>query len=88
MHSIFFYRSDCALCNRAIAEVAPFFAAIGKPLVLSKLTPNYFFVPGLPALLVRKDVFDTEQEVIVLGSKMIDQLRTLLSAKNQACGQT
>jgi len=69
-------------------EVAPFFAKLGKPLLISKLTDNYFFIPGLPALIVRGDVFNTEQEIIILGSRMADQLHVLLSAKNQACVQT
>lgn len=80
--SLFFYKSNCGPCSGAILEVASFFAERNKPLILCKLTPDlYGLIHGLPAILVRQDVFNTQQEIIILGSQMIDQLRQLDSSK-------
>jgi len=80
--SLFFYKTSCAPCSEAIIEVASFFAARNKPLIFCKLTPDlYSLIHGLPAILIRQDVFYTQQEIVILGSRMIEQLQLLDNLK-------
>lgn len=77
-HNLFLYRTDCKLCLTAAEDVSEFFGVRGIPLVIQKWSSNYAtLVPGLPALIIRKNTFNTRQEIVVIGSKMVEQLKKL-----------
>lgn len=81
-HSLFFYKLECPLCVEAMMQVASFFATKNKPILFRRITPEYYpIIQGLPAILVRKDVFNTQQEIVILGSRMIEQLKQLDTCK-------
>lgn len=76
--NLFLYRTDCRLCLTAAEDVAEFFGVRGIPLVIQKWSSNYAtLVPGLPALIIRKNTFNTQQEIVVIGSKIVEQLKKL-----------
>lgn len=80
--SLFFYRRDCRLCLMAAEKVGAFYAEIGAPLIYRMITPEYYsLIPGLPALVIRKDVFNTDQEIILVGSEMEQHLRGIAKTK-------
>lgn len=80
--SLFFYRRDCHLCITAAEEVAEFYAENGDPLIYRLITPEYYgLIPGLPALVIRKDVFNTDKEIILVGSGMLEHLQGIAKTK-------
>lgn len=80
--SLFFYRRDCHLCITTAEKVGEFYAANGHPLIYRLITPEYYgLIPGLPALVIRKDVFNTDKEIILVGSDMVQHLQGIEKAK-------
>jgi len=80
--SLFFYRRDCSLCLAAAEKVGAFYAEIGAPLIYRMITPEYYsIIPGLPALVIRKEVFNTDKEMILVGSDMEQHLRAIQKTK-------
>ena len=66
----------------AAEKVGAFYAEIGAPLIYRMITPEYYsLIPGLPALVIRKDVFNTDQEIILVGSEMEQHLRGIAKTK-------
>lgn len=77
-YSVFYYRTQCPLCPVAAIAVGEFFAELNQPILYRKITSDlYRIVPGLPAILVRTHVFNTKQELIIVGSRMLEQLEEL-----------
>ena len=78
--NIFLYRSNCSLCYQALQQVLPLLAEAEVPVVLRKITPEYSHViSGVPALILRRSAFRTEQDIIILGSHMKSALLTLIN---------
>ncbi len=75
--NILLYRKDCLLCVKAIKEAAEFFSKRNQPLVVHRWSSDYRVVTGLPAIVVRKETFNTDQEVVIVGSQLIDTLEYL-----------
>jgi hypothetical protein len=79
--NVFLYRRGCKICYEALAEVAPFMANRQLPLVIETIQGTLIKeIPYVPALLLRKSAFNTEQEVVIMGRHMLTQLQTLEAA--------
>lgn len=76
--NVFLYRRGCKLCYEALQEVAPLMARLGQPLVIHTMQGEYIKqIPYVPALVLRTTAFNTDQEIVLMGRDMIQQLRVL-----------
>lgn len=77
------------MCIKAAPKVAAFFAERNEPLLYHTITEDYYSViPGLPALVLRQPVFNTDTELILVGADIPDYLEKLaLEAKTKNHGR-
>ena len=76
--NVFLYRRGCKLCYEALMEVAPIMARLGLPLVVHTMQGEYIKqIEYVPALVLRTTAFNTDQEIVIMGRDMVQQVRVL-----------
>jgi hypothetical protein len=79
--NVFLYRRGCKLCYDCLEEVLPFITSRQIPLVVETIQGELInHIPHVPALLLRTEAFNTDQEVVLMGRHMINQLELLDAA--------
>jgi hypothetical protein len=79
--NVFLYRRGCKLCYDCLDEVIPFLTARNLPVVVETITGMLAKeIPYVPALLLRTEAFNTDQEIVIMGRGMIEQLQVLEAA--------
>ncbi len=79
--NVFLYRRGCKLCYDCLDDVIPFLTDLGLPVVIETAKGTLAKeIPYVPALLLRTEAFNTDQEIVLMGRAMIDQLRILEAA--------
>lgn len=77
----FLYRKNCRLCYLALEDILPVLARLKIPLVVQPMSGEYVKqVDYVPALVLRTSAFNTEQELVLIGRDMVQQLRVLEAA--------
>jgi len=79
--NVFLYRRGCKLCYDCLDEVIPFLTARRLPVVIETTRGTLAKeIPYVPALLLRTEAFNTDQEIVLMGRSMIEQLQVLEAA--------
>ena len=86
--NVVLYRRGCKICYEALNEVVPFMTARQLPLIIETIQGTLIQeIPYVPALLLRTEAFNTQQEVVIMGRHILQQLQTLEAATLKAADE-
>ena len=77
----FLYRKNCRLCYLALQDILPVFGRLEIPLIVQPISGEYVKqIDYVPALVLRTSAFNTDQELVLIGRDMVQQLQVLEAA--------